>query len=84
MNTQPGDTSEEQRRAERSTWPVRMGRLGEPQMDEDWPRTTAEERLAMVWPMTVQAWAIQGLDVADLRVPRHLMYLTPRAVKLSE
>ena len=41
---------------DRKSYPVRVVRKG----DEDDPylkNTTAEERLLMMWPLTVQAWA---------------------------
>ena len=48
------------RAASRRTWPVRLVALGaEPRDDLD-RSTTPEERLAMVWSLTVEAWALSG------------------------
>jgi hypothetical protein len=48
------------RAASRRTWPVRLVALGaEPREGLD-RSTTPEERLAMVWPLTVEAWALSG------------------------
>jgi hypothetical protein len=45
---------------DRSTWPVRKFRLGEEPSDDLSHATTAEERLAMVWTLTLEAWALLG------------------------
>ena len=48
------------RAAARRTWPVRLVALGaEPRGDLD-RSTTPEERLEMVWSLTVDAWALCG------------------------
>jgi hypothetical protein len=48
------------RAAARRRWPVRVVALGaEPGIPLD-QSTTPEERLAMVWTLTVEAWAISG------------------------
>jgi hypothetical protein len=48
------------RAASRRTWPVRLVALGaEPREGLD-RSTTPEERLAMVWSLTVEAWALSG------------------------
>lgn len=44
----------------RRTWPVRLVALGEEPRDPLDRSTTAEERLAMVWTLTVEAWALSG------------------------
>jgi hypothetical protein len=41
-------------------WPVRVYRLGgEPPADLS-ASTTAEERLAMMWPLALEAWSLLG------------------------
>jgi hypothetical protein len=53
-------------RAERRRyWPVRFYRLGAEPGDDLSETTSAEERLAMMWPMTLEAWALSGLPVPD-------------------
>ncbi len=48
------------RRAERIHWPVRKFQLGA-QPGEDLSRAgTAEERLEMMWPLALDAWALSG------------------------
>jgi hypothetical protein len=47
-------------RATRASWPIRRYRLGEEPGDDLSASTTAEERLAMVWPLTLDAWAMAG------------------------
>jgi hypothetical protein len=60
------------RAASRRTWPVRLVGLGtEPRAHI--PRlTTPEERLAMVWTLTVEGWAL-----ADRPMPAYLRRATP-------
>jgi hypothetical protein len=50
----------ESRAKARRNWPVRLQRLGHEENDDLLARTSAEERLAMVWELTVQAWALTG------------------------
>lgn len=59
-----GDDSESRRRAAaRSGWPVSVHRLGEEPGDDLSATTTAEERLAMVWPLTLEAWRLAGREL---------------------
>ncbi len=48
---------EEQRRKARASWPIRRFRLGEEPSDDLSDSTTPEERLAMMWPLTVDAYS---------------------------
>jgi hypothetical protein len=41
--------------------------------DEDDLRLSIEERIALVWPLTVDAWAFKGERVAESRLPRHIV-----------
>ena len=43
--------------------------------DEDDLRLTIEERIALVWPLTVDAWAFKGEPVAESRLPRHIVHI---------
>ena len=54
------DESSDARRRARAGWPVRVFRLGEEPSDDLSDRTTAEERLAMMWPLAVDAWTASG------------------------
>ncbi len=48
---------------DRGTWPVRRFTLeSQPSADLS-AATTAEERLAMMWPLAVEAWALTGLTL---------------------
>jgi hypothetical protein len=53
----PGTAS---RAASRRTWPVRVVALRAEGRDHLDRSTTPEERLAMVWTLTVEAWALAG------------------------
>ena len=44
----------------RGAWPIRVYRLGFEPGDDISATTTAAERLAMVWPLTLEAWALAG------------------------
>jgi hypothetical protein len=44
----------------RRTWPVNRFKLGEEPGDDLTSTTTAEQRLEMMWPLTLEAWALAG------------------------
>jgi hypothetical protein len=58
--------AEEQRKraAQRAAWPIRRVRLGE-ETDDLSEVTTATERIAMMWPLAVEAWSMAGLPIPD-------------------
>lgn len=58
-------------RSARAAWPVRVFRLGDEPSDDLSDRTTAEERLAMMWPLAVSAWTAAVRPLPEY--PRHLM-----------
>ena len=43
--------------------------------DEDDLRLTIEERLSLVWPLTVDAWAFKGEPLVDSRLSRHIVHV---------
>lgn len=51
------------RAAARRDWPVSIHRLGEEPGDDLSATTTAEDRLAMVWPLTLEAWRLTGREL---------------------
>jgi hypothetical protein len=48
--------------------------------DDSLPPTgaTPAERLMMVWPLTIEAWAMQGVDIAQSRLSRHVVHVERR------
>jgi hypothetical protein len=46
--------------SDRRTWPVRAYALGAEPSDDLSGRTTAAQRLAMMWPLAVEAWELTG------------------------
>jgi hypothetical protein len=50
----------EERHARRAAWPVRVYRIGEEPGDDLSGQTTPTQRLAMMWPLAVEAWALTG------------------------
>jgi hypothetical protein len=59
------DGDQAARRAARGTWPVRRYRLGEEPADDLSSSTTAEQRLAMMWPLALEAWSLTGQPLPD-------------------
>lgn len=55
--------SAEDRAKARANWPVRRFKLGEEPSEDLSDSTTAEERLAMVWRLTLDAWASAGKPI---------------------
>ena len=66
-----GDDSSRARRERRRAWPVRIYDLGKEPGDDLSATTTPEQRLAMVWPLTVEAYTLAGISVDP--VPRGQM-----------
>ncbi|MCU0223760.1 MAG: hypothetical protein MUF27_06760 [Acidobacteria bacterium] len=48
------------RAAARRSWPVRKYELGTEPADDLSAITTPEERLAMMWPLALEAWELAG------------------------
>jgi hypothetical protein len=58
---------------DRSNYPVRVSGLHDPEDDAYLRSLSPEERIAMVWPLTLQAWAFkEGLD-HEPRLQRHVV-----------
>ena len=53
-----------ERAARRASWPVRRLALGE-ESDDISAQTSATERLAMMWPLALEAWRMAGLAIPD-------------------
>ncbi|HVV52490.1 MAG TPA: hypothetical protein VHO06_22680 [Polyangia bacterium] len=48
---------------ERSRWPVARFVLGQEPADDLSATTTASERIAMMWPLAVEAWRLAGREI---------------------
>jgi hypothetical protein len=46
--------------------------------DDDLKDARPEDRLAMVWPLTVDVWAFMGYDIAQSRLSRHIVRVVRR------
>jgi len=57
--------SVEARAARRRSWPVRKYSLGSEPSDDLSAITTPEERLEMMWPLTLEAWTLTGKPFPD-------------------
>ncbi|MFQ5744124.1 MAG: hypothetical protein ACE5HV_11110 [Acidobacteriota bacterium] len=53
------------RRAARSAWPIQVHRLDDQPGDDLSAITTAEERLAMMWTLAVEAWGLARHSLPD-------------------
>ena len=54
----PVRTPEDERRDLRADWPVRRFRLGDEPNEDLSSTTTGEERIAMMWPLALDAFSI--------------------------
>src|SRR6478752_4463534 len=59
------DAARAARTAARRSWPIRVYKLGEEPPEDLSATTTAEERLAMMWPLTLRVWAFTGRPLPD-------------------
>ena len=59
------DSARDARRENRARWPVRMFRLEDAPGPDLSATTTAEERLAMMWPLAREAWSLAGRAIPD-------------------
>jgi hypothetical protein len=55
----------DQRARARAGWPIRVRRLAEREADDLSALTTAAERLAMMWPLALEAYRLAGLPIPD-------------------
>ena len=46
--------------------------------DDEVARMTPEQRMELIWPLTVDAWAMMGEDIAEFRLPRHVVRVIRR------
>jgi hypothetical protein len=60
-----GTSTPELRASRRSGWRVRKSPLGQEPADDLGSSTTPEERLAMMWPLALEAWTLMGAGVPD-------------------
>jgi hypothetical protein len=72
VSTPSADESASPPPSDRSHWLVRKGNLHDRSLERSMPMTP-EERLMMVWPLTVQAWAFRGEDVSQGSCARHVV-----------
>jgi hypothetical protein len=50
----------------------RLSKLSEQRRDDDLRNTTIEQRWSMMWPLTISAWAMKGINVAEQEFQRHV------------
>lgn len=50
---------------DRSDWPVNVYRFGEEPNEDLSAATTPAQRLAMMWPLALEAWTLMGKELPD-------------------
>jgi hypothetical protein len=63
---------------DRSHWQVRKSTLSEQGREDDLADASMEQRIGMVWQLTVDAWAMKGEDVTEQRLLRHVVSVKRR------
>jgi len=63
----PADAEDDpaERAARRRAWPVRKYALGSEPSDDLSGSTTPEQRIAMMWPLALEAWSLTGDPLPD-------------------
>lgn len=59
------DAERAARAAARGVWPVRCYALGQEPAEDLTATTTPAERIAMVWQLTLDTWALSGMPIPD-------------------
>ncbi len=57
---------------------LRVARLVDQGKEDDLVGTTAEQRLQMMWPLALTAWAFMGEDGSEQELPRRFARLIRR------
>ncbi len=57
---------------------IRVRRLSDRGPDRDMADTTPAERMGMMWQLALDAWSFMGEDLAERRLPRHVVRLIRR------
>ena len=52
---------------------IRVIRPGDPEPRDPVRDLTPQERLAMMWPLALDAWEFMGEPVIEPRLPRHIV-----------
>ena len=68
-------------RDDRRDWPVRVYRLGAEPGDDLSGSTTPEQRLAMMWPLALEAWALSGQPQPDYTRAQTPILVRPGAAR---
>jgi hypothetical protein len=63
---------------DRSTWPVWVGRVGEPQPKTDCSHLSRSQRVALCWEVTKQAWTLTGAPLDESAFRRDIESISRR------
>ncbi len=61
-----------------SQWPLKKSTLSEQGYEDDLAHLSMGERMALVWPLTVKAWAFAGESVTEQEFQRHVIRVERR------
>jgi len=67
------------RRANAAAWPLRSYAIAEEPLRDPLDRSTVDERIAAVWPLTCEAWAVAGKAI-----PSYLRSTAPGSILRRE
>ena len=67
------------RRANAANWPLRSYGIAEEPVRDPLDRSTVDERVAAVWPLTREAWAVAGKEI-----PSYLRSAAPGNIRRRE
>lgn len=81
MSQEDDDRARAERRAARRNWPIRVYKLGQEPPDDLSATTTAEERLAMMWPLARQVWAFTGRPFPSYKRSEMPIRIVPSPVR---
>ena len=57
---------------------IRVRPLSQQGHEDDLRGTTCEQRIDMMWPLALEAWAFMGEPVLEQRLPRHVVRVIRR------
>ena len=63
---------------ERSHLKIRLARVSDQGKEDDLRMSTPAQRLAMVWPVTLDAWLFKRESVAEPRLQKHIVRVQRR------
>ena len=54
---------------------IQISTLEDQGQEPELAKLSPAERIAMVWQLTIDAWAFKGEHIAESRLPRHIIHI---------